>query len=180
MRRVRLAEKDLFLLLPAPGLPIFLSLVPYHTVTDNTMGLLKHAVCPFFALTHGFAGLSVLLGATPASFAKMFGMPNDGPQDMGEEAVTLRENTLLVIVGAFHLASAALMSAATFWESAHVRGLVMMYETISCGGNVLLGATRLPRSKLVQPAGMFILALGSTIIHAMEPGIFTKDKGGSK
>lgn len=131
------------------------------------MGLLKHAVCPFFAFAHGAATLYVL-AATPASYAKMFGMPNDGPQEAKE--ISLRENTFMVMAGAFHMSSTFLMAVGTFWETAHVRGIVIAYECIAAGGCVLLGATKLPLREVMIPLGVFTVSLGAAIAHALEPG----------
>eukprot|EP00977_Amphora_coffeiformis_P028777 scaffold37030_cov199-Amphora_coffeaeformis.AAC.2 len=139
------------------------------------MGLLKHVICPFFAVTHASAVWYAL--QSPADFAKAFGMPNE--EEKVEE--NIRETTFLVCLGAFHAASSFLFTVGSFWETAHVRGMIVAYEAVFCGACVLLGAGphKLPLKDMYPPMGFFALSLGSLIIHAMEPGIFTKDKSTS-
>lgn len=135
------------------------------------MGLLKHVACPFFALSHGCAAL-LALTSTPAEYAKSTGAPSEGPDESSP-----REKALLKFTGAFHIASSLLMVVGTWKETAHVRGLIVGFECVFNGACLLLGASsQMALQDLYSSMGLFTLAVGSAVVHSMEPGFFTKDK----
>jgi hypothetical protein len=137
------------------------------------MGLLKHVVCPFFSIANGGAALYALTGATPAIFAELFGLPLVAT--VAEES-SVDEKSYRVAAGAFHVASAVLMAVGSVWETAHVRGIIIGYECILQAA-ALVGGLSLQTSLSKPSFALLPLALASALVHAMEPGIFTKDKG---
>lgn len=144
------------------------------------MGILKHVVLPVFAVFHtSLAKICLYDGTT--GLTSLFGLTKkkrDNDVVDGTVATPLEVRSTRS-VGAIQLVFAINAMMAVFHENAHYRALAVLLETIylsfeSYGFWTADGGIN---KKAGTPTycllGLSLLGLG---VHAMEPGIFTKDK----
>jgi len=135
------------------------------------MGLLKHAILPFFGLTHLFL-LSVVLIKGPYFAATELLHITTAYELSKAEAL---------LIGAFAATHATLgvnCWAAVLLENAHYRRMAIVLELVYLVGDcVNFYFTLGDVTEIPPPLGMLaVLAIVGGLVHAMEPGIFTKDK----
>ena len=137
------------------------------------MGLLKHALIPFYAFLHLLGAYQAL---NPEGFVTFCGIPlEDG------ETQTTREVHLVGVILAAHVAMAYMCAMGFLMESAHFRGVVMVWEVIFYGIRTYnTYALGFEPSVYGKPGAAFAIAVVGAILHSMEPGLFTKDKDKTK
>jgi hypothetical protein len=131
------------------------------------MGVLKHAVLPFFALCH--AG-SIYACKDLTTWASMFGMSVEKKEDKEDP----NQNHMLGSLRGFHAAMLFLCGMGIFQESAHFRKEIVIAEGFLFSV-VTVDAFKLGLKYVVPGVNALIAATGAAI-NSMEPGIFTKDK----
>jgi hypothetical protein len=135
------------------------------------MGLLKHVVLPLFALLH-------LIGST-FYFAKdrLADIVQDSWPGVKEDRTPI-ELHLLGAVGASHIVMLVGCLVGILVENSHFRGIFTMMLTLfyalDCYDAYSAGFPYAPLAILTV-----VGAVGS-VIHAGEPGVFTKDKAKDK
>ena len=140
------------------------------------MGALKHVILPLYTILH-------LIGFYQALDAKRFVEFCSMPLDDGDEEIqTTREIHLVGIIMSFQLAMAYLCGISCIHENSHFRGVVIVWEVIFYGlrtynAYFTLG---LPFDVYSKPGIAAIIAIIGTVLHSMEPGLFTKDKKKTK
>eukprot|EP00562_Extubocellulus_spinifer_P001123 CAMPEP_0178475170 /NCGR_PEP_ID=MMETSP0696-20121128/2976_1 /TAXON_ID=265572 /ORGANISM="Extubocellulus spinifer, Strain CCMP396" /LENGTH=136 /DNA_ID=CAMNT_0020102439 /DNA_START=190 /DNA_END=600 /DNA_ORIENTATION=+ len=134
------------------------------------MGLLKHFVMPLCVVLHANVAIRIVF-LKDFDMVSMFGWPEGGE-------LTPWEEHALGILGGEHLAFLVANLLGIFHENAHVRGLIVLMEAIHWTVGAI-DAQRLgfPCVFAYVIAGLCIISL---VIHAKEPGIFTKDKNKAK
>mmetsp|Transcript_23746 Transcript_23746/g.34022 ORF Transcript_23746/g.34022 Transcript_23746/m.34022 type:complete len:139 (-) Transcript_23746:275-691(-) len=136
------------------------------------MGLLKHFILPLAALMHGFSVYCCMdLNSWSQAALQM---------DVESEAdvSSKRQLAMLGALRAFNACLFALCSLGVVSESAHFRGVVVFGELI-IWAVVLLDAYTLGFDWTIPVCWFALMAVG-TAVHAMEPGVFTKDKAKAK
>jgi hypothetical protein len=136
------------------------------------MGLLKHAILPYFACLHAYIFASLFIVGSKMDFARIA-----YPNAVGAE-LTPMENHLLGAAGAFHCAVGFGCVIGFIAEHSHFRGVVVLMELIlwTLDGYDAYTLDFPYIFMLIQAA---IAAVG-LLIHSQEPGIFTKDKNKQK
>jgi hypothetical protein len=131
------------------------------------MGLLKHFVFPVMVLAHG--GIS-LVGFTSGLHQAMI----DAGVLEADHKLTAFEGHALEIMTGVHamMFYGAIMGLA--FENAHYRGVHIIKEAIFFG--TIAYCDYKQGYPMVVSTAMTVLALVGTIVHSMEPGVFTKDK----
>ena len=136
------------------------------------MGFLKHFLLPTFAVTNGYAAIKCLTTELLDMIAPGF------DRDLEKQPPTTIEKALSRTIGGAKLASMVNMIIATQLENAHYRGMALIVETVY----LAVDAWSAYKSGFKETTGIYtmlglsVLGLG---IHAMEPGLFTKDKNSS-
>jgi hypothetical protein len=135
------------------------------------MGLLKHFVLPFLAVVHAFQAYKILIDGKD-SLPSFYGWPESSTP------LTVREGHLMGIVLSISATLAVNCFASIFLETAHYRGMATLLELIYFGTETYDAyTTGFP----YEVKGSFAaVALMGLIVHAMEPGLFTKDKSKTK
>ena len=138
------------------------------------MGILKHAVLPLYSALLLFMGYGWLVNEDTADLTVAWAGGADN-RDFDKTPVTQLEVHLVHVVGGVAISLGLNCVMAIIKENSHYRGmavaLVMMVFGIDLTSYVRLGKP--------IPGPLFgILGLGAVglAVHAMEPGIFTKDK----
>ena len=139
------------------------------------MGLLKHIILPLFALLDGVvAGIN--LAADHAMIAEdAGGMLEQWGRDPKSFPVTDIEIHLIHANGAALAVLCINNLAAIFVENAHYRGMACLLQVVFCA----IDALDYIRFGMPVPAILVVVTLVGVVglvVHAMEPGIFTKDK----
>ena len=137
------------------------------------MGLLKHFVFPALILLHANVVLQGILNVKSGgrlALIKQFEWEGSAER---EALGTWEEHALGIVCGG-HAAFLAAVVWSTFADSAHVRGVVAVMELIWWFYGAY-DAQRLGMPCEVAYILSAVLAV-ALIIHAKEPGIFTKDK----
>ena len=98
-------------------------------------------------------------------------------RDLEKEPPTKIEKTLSRTIGGAKLAFMANCIVASVQENAHYRGMALMVETIYIAVDSW-AAYKAGFKDAVGCYAMLGLSLLGLGIHAMEPGLFTKDKRG--
>ena len=133
------------------------------------MGFLKHFLLPTFVVANGYAAVKCLT----TEFLDLIAPGFD--RDLEKEPKTDIEKALSRTVGGVKLASVVNMIIAIRLENAHYRGMALLVETVY----VAVDAWSARKAGFKDTTGIYgmlalsVLGLG---IHAMEPGVFTKDK----
>ncbi|KAL9187396.1 hypothetical protein ACHAXT_001499 [Thalassiosira profunda] len=134
------------------------------------MGLLKHVVLPLFVVLDLFSAYLWLVAEDLSDARQVWG--RDTP-------TTDLELHFCHVIGGMALALGINNIAAIVVENAHYRGMAVFLHTLifSVDGlsYVWLGRDIHPALYVIVPLGLVGLA-----VHAMEPGIFTKDKTAGK
>lgn len=133
------------------------------------MGLLKHAVLPFFALINAFLAYKALV---EEDFG-IFELDNFG-RDLSQVPPTSVERHLLDALGATCVCFLINCLAAIFVENSHYRGMVVALQTLFFA----IDAMSYRKLGIDIPAVIYVcVAAGAVglVVHANEPGIFTRD-----
>mmetsp|Transcript_9841 Transcript_9841/g.13867 ORF Transcript_9841/g.13867 Transcript_9841/m.13867 type:complete len:145 (-) Transcript_9841:263-697(-) len=134
------------------------------------MGLLKHVTLPLLALLHSFVAFTSIVGDR-SSLPTIFDWPS--PSENEDESMYV--NHAFGILGGFHVAFAFGAIMGILREDAHFRAILAIMELI------VWGYGGYDAMRLGFPCVFAYVASGlsavSLIVHMMEPGIFTKDKG---
>mmetsp|Transcript_23937 Transcript_23937/g.35029 ORF Transcript_23937/g.35029 Transcript_23937/m.35029 type:complete len:143 (-) Transcript_23937:214-642(-) len=134
------------------------------------MGLLKHVTLPLLALLHSFVAFTAIVGDR-GSLPSIF----DWPVPLDNEDSSLYVKHAFGIIGGFHAAFAFATIVGVLHEDAHFRAILATMELIIWGnGGLDAMFMGFPCAFAYVASG---LAAVSLVIHMMEPGIFTKDKG---
>ncbi|CAB9512405.1 expressed unknown protein [Seminavis robusta] len=135
------------------------------------MGLLKHGILPLLGLLHAVMTLVAISG----NMGK--GMVDAGVVPPDHEFSAFEEH-LLNVVGMLHGIMLIGCTMGVLAEDAHYRGIVICQETIMfctiAYSDFVRGYT------LTVSASLAVLTSLGTIVHFMEPGIFTSDKAKTK
>jgi hypothetical protein len=130
------------------------------------MGLLKHAILPFFLALHGYALYRWVR--------------YEGTIDRTLDAVvpwTLLLDTSSSWMGTGAAAHAVLLvngAAGVLREGAHYRGMAILLEIVYFGWE--LYDAWIKNSPTEVLVGIVAVAIVGASVHSMEPGIFAKDK----
>lgn len=135
------------------------------------MGILKHAVLPILAVGHGFQAFKILTEGK-AALPKYYGWPG------AEDPMSPRELHMMGVILSVSLALFANCVAGIFLESAHYRGMATLIELIFFGSE--LYDAHVAGFPYVAKAAFAAVAAIGLVVHSMEPGIFTMDKGKAK
>ncbi|KAL3902437.1 MAG: hypothetical protein SGILL_010824 [Bacillariaceae sp.] len=138
------------------------------------MGILKHAILPLYSVALLVLGYVWLIKEDTSEFMVNWAGGSDN-RDFDKTPVTQLELHLVHAVGGTAIALGINCVMAIFKENSHYRGMAVTLVMI------FFGADLYSYARLGQPIpGILygILGLGAVglAIHAMEPGIFTKDK----
>lgn len=138
------------------------------------MGLLKHILLPLFGAIHV---LSVYACLDLNRWGSMVGFPVTDDADFG----STRQLHMLGVLRGFNAAMAILCFLSIFGHdsSAQARGMVILSELLFYTF-VTLDAYQLGMEGYAIPGAHALAALLGVVVHAMEPGLFTKDKTKSK
>lgn len=146
------------------------------------MGLLKHGVLPVFAAIHSYmAKVCLIDDGLVAMLAPSSPPPaaDDGAAkgDKGALPPTPSETHLTRIIGGGQLVFVVNAVVAMFHENAHYRGMAVLLEAVyfSASSYSFWKAGRTDATPIYCMLGMSLVGLG---VHAMEPGVFTRDKAG--
>jgi hypothetical protein len=135
------------------------------------MGILKHFVLPLLALGHAFQVYKLVVDGKEA-LPKFYGWPGS------EEPMSPRELHMMGIILSSSIVLFVNCSAGIFLENAHFRGMAALLEFIFFSAETYDAyITGFP---IYVKFGFGIIAMVGLAVHAMEPGIFTKDKGSDK
>lgn len=133
------------------------------------MGMLKHAVLPFFALINAFLAYKALV---EEDFG-IFELDNFG-RDLSQVPPTSIEEHLLDALGGTCVCFLINCLAAVFVENSHYRGMVVSLQTLFFA----IDAMSYMKLGIYIPAiiyGYVAAGIVGLVVHANEPGIFTKD-----
>jgi hypothetical protein len=121
------------------------------------------------------AGLGTFLTEDTSSMEDLWA---DQDRDFKDLPFTKLEMHLLHAVSGAALALGLNALVAIFFENSHYRGMAVFLFMIFFGVD---GLSYILLGKAIPGIVLAILGLGGVglIIHAMEPGVFTKDKNGS-
>lgn len=134
------------------------------------MGVLKHVVCPLFAVLHA---ASIYACRDLHAWAEMVELQVENPEVASQE---VRQLHMLGVLRGFNVAFCLLSVLGSVSESAHFRGvLALAYAALY--GTVALDAYSVGVEGWMVPAVIAVVATVGLLIHSNEPGIFTKDKG---
>ena len=135
------------------------------------MGLLKHGILPLFALLHGYLAFTIFLDKEAAF--RGFGWPA-----LDETPLPSPTLHLMGCLGATEVILSVNCLAGIFLENSHYRGMVLLLEWLFHVMDLLDSK----RHGLPAEALWVLVALASVglLVHANEPGIFTKDKTKTK
>lgn len=141
------------------------------------MGLLKHAVLPLLAFfhvaviyqTHGPGGPQTIIDAI---------MEGGYGRDLNAFPTTEIEEHIIAALAGAHLALLVNCIAAIFMENSHYRGVAVLLEFILWATDCY--DTYIHGKDYTLLAVFTAVPLIGLIVHAMEPGIFTKDKNAKK
>ena len=135
------------------------------------MGILKHIVLPALAVVHAFQAYKILTDGKD-SLPSFYGWPESSTP------LSSRESHLMGIILSTSATLAVNCFASIFLETAHYRGMATLLELIYFSAEAYDAyITGFP----YEVKGSFAaVALVGLIIHAMEPGLFTKDKTKTK
>jgi hypothetical protein len=145
------------------------------TFRQAIMGFLKHFALPVFCAFHLYAAYAMLDPDEIKRGIKVFQWP---PKAGKDQTLTLWENHLFGMLAAAHASFLAVCLLGIFREHSHFRGVVGLMEAVfwSFGG---LSAFRLGFPHEL-PFGLAGLAVAGLIVHAFEPGLFTRDHDKTK
>ena len=133
------------------------------------MGILKHAVLPLLAIGHAFQAFKLLSDGKEA-LPKFYGWPD------ADEPMSPRELHMMGVILSISVTLMVNCIAGIFLENSHYRGMATLLEliffTLEYYDAVRAGFPS--NIKLL----FALIALVGLVVHAMEPGIFTKDKTG--
>jgi hypothetical protein len=140
------------------------------------MGLLKHALLPFFGVLHLYLAYSCL-------DLKRWGEELVGLSQSTSEAdmESTRQLHMLGVMRAFNVAMAVLCFLSIVGQdaSSHSRGMMILGELIFFS-LASLDAYLLGIESFIIAAAFAGVALLGVSVHAMEPGLFTQDKSKAK
>jgi hypothetical protein len=138
------------------------------------MGVLKHVVLPLLSVASAIATKICLIDeglvemAAPAL-----------KRDIAKEPPTSMEQHLTRALGGVHLGFLVNNIVAILQENAHYRGMSVLVQAIYHGVDSL-SYLKMKRTDGAPVYTLFALSVIGLGIHAMEPGIFTKDKAAMK
>lgn len=132
------------------------------------MGLLKHVILPVLTFVHAFQAYQIY-GKGKDSISSFYGWPDQGK-------LSDRELHLIGIIGSISIALMINCVIGVAMENAHYRGVATFVEVI------YFSLEAIDAYETGYPVGVkltlaLVCAVG-LMVHAMEPGIFTKDKSG--
>ena len=136
------------------------------------MGILKHAILPFFALLHGYVAYLILWGNDRSKVVELFQWPPP-PDSDGSHVLSDWESHGLGLVGSLEVILTFACVMGVVREDSHFRGVVCIMEGLAWS----IGAWDAHR--LGFPVGfaaaMAGLAWVGLLVHSQEPGLLTKD-----
>jgi len=135
------------------------------------MGILKHVILPLFAVIHA---QSIYACRSLDSWAELVELAVESDDDRA----STRQRHMVGCLRAFNAAMLLLCVAGVVTESAHYRGVMVLAELVFF--SVVTADAFQNGLNYYVPGTMAAVALVGAGIHAMEPGIFTKDKTKAK
>jgi hypothetical protein len=137
------------------------------------MGLLKHGLLPFFTCLHAYTSKVIFIDDGLDKVLAPVVVP---PRDLEKEPPTPTEKHLSFALGGAQLAFMVNNICAILMENAHYRGMALLLEAIYLAADSF-SYWKMGSKEGAKPTyallGLSLLGLG---VHAMEPGIFAKDK----
>ena len=134
------------------------------------MGILKHGVLPLLGAVHLYVAKICLIDVglverTAPAYER----------DISKDPPTKLELLLTRALGGVQLAFVINSAVAILQENAHYRGMAVLLEAIyfSVGSYSYVKDRKVDKTPVLCLLGVSLLGLG---VHAMEPGVFTKDK----
>jgi len=135
------------------------------------MGILKHVVLPMLAVGHAFQAYKLLIDGKE-ELPKYYGWPG------AEEPMSPRELHMMGVILSASLTLLVNCLAGIFLENAHYRGMATLLELIFFTAESYdAHVTGFPVNVKLAFAAIALVGL---VVHAMEPGVFTKDKTKTK
>lgn len=134
------------------------------------MGILKHGVLPFFSAVHLYLAKVCLIDEGMVAWAAPA-----YDRDLAKDPPTKMEQHLTRALGGVQIAFLVNSAVAILQENAHYRGMAVLMEAIffSVDSYSYMKDGRKDKTPVLCMLGVSLLGLG---VHAMEPGVFTKDK----
>lgn len=134
------------------------------------MGILKHVVLPILGAVHAYMAKVCLLDeGLVEQAAPAFN------RDITKDPPTAMEKQLTRFVGGVQLVLLVNSAVAILRENAHYRGMAVVLEAMFYGADSY-SYVKSGRKDGLPVYCLFGLSLIGLGVHAMEPGIFTKDK----
>lgn len=134
------------------------------------MGLVKHVVLPLLGTFHAFGACLLLFNKD--AVAEINQWPDfDQPR-------TPIERHLMGAAGSNHVLCLTNCIVGIFFEDSHYRTIALVLEMIFYGG-AAIDAKREDLPPFI-PLTFFVIAAVGSLVHAFEPGLFTKDKTKTK
>jgi hypothetical protein len=135
------------------------------------MGILKHFVLPVLAVGHAFQVYKLVVDGKE-ELPKSYGWPGSdapmSPRELHMMGIILSTSITLFVNCTFGI----------FLENAHYRGMATLLEFIFFAAEAY--DAHITGFPIIVKLGFGTIALVGLVVHAMEPGIFTKDKNASK
>lgn len=134
------------------------------------MGFLKHFVLPALGTVHALVSKICLIDE---GLVAMVAPALD--RDLEDDPPSVLETHFTRVLGGAHLMLLANCAIATVQENSHYRGIAILLEAIyfSVDSYSYMKDGRSDGTPTYALLGLSMIGLG---VHAMEPGIFTKDK----
>jgi hypothetical protein len=134
------------------------------------MGILKHAVLPILAVVNAYIAKICLIdeGLVEKAAAAY-------NRDMTKEPPTAMEQHLTRVIGGVQIALLVNSAVAVLQENAHYRGMATVMQAIFFGADSY-SYVKSGRKDGFPVYCMFGLSLVGLGVHALEPGVFTRDK----
>ena len=136
------------------------------------MGLLKHVLLPLFASLHGISVYLFMTKGAVGIYVMAKGFARDGVTS-NDDLTDMEQHMIAVMVGS-QFALMINCVAGIFLENSHYRGMAVLLELIFFVCDSWDYYRHDKDGKIVY--GMTLLTLIGLLVHAKEPGIFTKDK----
>jgi hypothetical protein len=135
------------------------------------MGLLKHAILPFYALINAVFAYKCLIAEDISLFVDLW------DRNITQVPVTNLEMHFMHAVGGVFLILLVNNVVAISKENSHYRGMAVLLQTLFFTVDIY---SYWSGGKAIPPVVLFIVGAGvvGLIVHSMEPGIFTQDKDG--
>jgi len=143
------------------------------------MGLLKHAILPFFLVLHVYVAYLILIRPNGKREAiDLFGWPPKPGKKLQDQSFTIWEEHALAMLGGVQVMLGIGCLLGILQEKSHFRGILIVLELVYLVvGTYDAHQRNFPTSLPVVFIGLAVLGL---VVHALEPGIFTQDNNTPK